>query len=199
MITKRDAQVIDFVERYKIARTSTLVTFYPSYQVAARRLAAIVKTGELRRERDGWSAEYTYYIKRPKQYRHSLLVTDYYCYLAKRATIVKFVIEPQLSDIRPDAIIGYVQNGKNHLALLEVEISNKGFDCNKYKQFDWQDHFPLRPELIVITDHKPPAIEGWQITTYNTNMEVVYNGRDNAAKSVSFGNKRSGMDDCTNN
>lgn len=159
MITKRDAQVINFVEQYKAARTSTLAMFYPSYQVAARRLAAIISAGELKRERDGWSAEYYYYIKKPKQLRHALTVTDFYRELSKQATIKKFIVEPVLGAIRPDAVIGFVQDGQSKLALLEVELSNKGFDADKYQRFDWQKHFPVKPELIIVTDKKVSKLD----------------------------------------
>lgn len=164
MITKRDAQAIKFVEQYKAARTSTLASFYPSYQVAARRLAEIVAQGELKRERDGWSAEYCYYIKKPKQLRHALTVTDFYRELSRQAEIKKFIVEPALGGIRPDAVIGFVQDGQNKLALLEVELSNKGFDADKYARFDWQRHFPVKPDLFVVTDKKVPKLD------YNTHV-----------------------------
>lgn len=173
MIMKRDAQVIKFVEQYKAARTSTLVMFYPSYQVAARRLSAIVEAGELRRERDGWNGEYIYYIKKPKQLRHALTVTDFYRELSKQAEIKKFIVEPALGNIRPDAVIGFVQGGQSKLALLEVELSNKGFDADKYSRFDWQRHFPVKPDLFVVTDKKVPKLD-YNTHVFNTGLQFDF-------------------------
>jgi hypothetical protein len=39
------------------------------------------------------------------------------------------------SPIRPDAIFGYVENGKNKIGLLEIELSKKGFNMAKYERF----------------------------------------------------------------
>lgn len=174
MITKRDAQVINFISDYKVARTSTIASlFYTSYQVAARRLVALVSSGELQRERDGWSAEYVYYIKKPKQIRHALTVTDFYCALSKQTKIAKFIIEPKLGNVRPDAVVGFSVNGINRLALLEVELSNKGFDSAKYARFDWQKYFPVRPELFIITTHKPPTIADYNSMVINTDLRFT--------------------------
>ena len=170
MITKRDAQAIKYTEQYKVARTSTLAMFYPSYRVAARRLTAIAEAGELKRERDGWSNEYIYYLKKPKQMRHALTVTDFYREFAKQAEIVKFVLEPELGGIRPDAAIGFTVGGKSRLALLEVELSNKGFDAEKYARFDWQKHFPLKPEIYIVTDKNVPKLD-YKTLKIGTNLQ----------------------------
>lgn len=76
---------------------------------------------------------------------------------------MRFVLEPQYVNIRPDAIIGFISNGVKRLALLEVELSNKGFNAEKYNKY-WQKHFPVKPELIIISDHKTPEVD------YKTNQ-----------------------------
>ncbi|MFA6851461.1 MAG: hypothetical protein WCS30_14050 [Selenomonadaceae bacterium] len=156
MITKRDSDVIQFVEKMKIAKTSTLTPFYPSYKVSSRRLSTIVKNGELKRDRDGWSSEYLYYRSRPKQLRHALILSDFYRELASCVNVKKFIVEPVLGSIRPDAVAGYVKGGKEYIALVEVEISHKGFDAEKYEAFNWMNFFPVEPILIVISDFKIP-------------------------------------------
>lgn len=153
MITKRDASVIAFVDMIKIAKTSTISRlFYPSYTVAARRLSEIVRQGELARNRDGWSSEYVYYRRKPKQIRHAITLSDFYRELSNQAEIKKFIVEPTLGDIRPDAVVGFVADGKERIALVEIELSNKGFDYHKYAAFNWQKFFPAQPELIIVSN-----------------------------------------------
>jgi len=131
-----------------------------------------VESHELRRERDGWSSEYVYFVSKPKQFRHALLLTDFYTILHKQAEIKKFIIEPKLDNIRPDAIAGYVKNGQSHIAFVEVEISNKGFDAAKYRAFDWHRHFPIQPELIVITDHTVQST-GYATIAVPTDLQFI--------------------------
>lgn len=153
MITGRDASVIEFVDMVKVAKTSTLSSlFYPSYTVAARRLSEIARSGELERDRDGWSSEYIYYRRKPKQIRHALALSDFYRELSKQAEIKKFIVEPTLGDIRPDAVVGFIASDRERIALVEIELSNKGFDYHKYASFGWQKFFPWQPELIVVTN-----------------------------------------------
>jgi len=171
MITKRDAQVINFVNQYKVAKTSTLAMFYSSYQVTTRRLSAIIETGELHRERDGWSSEYIYYIKKPKQIRHALTITDFYRELSKQVEIKKYIVEPELGSIRPDAVIGFTANGKSHLALLEVELCHKGFNVEKYADWDWKKHFPVKPELFIVSDGRIPKMD-YQTYIIGTDLKI---------------------------
>lgn len=157
MITTRDLQIIDFVTEFKIACTSTIAeVFFPSHISCYRRLQEIIKYGELKRTRDSLNNEYLYFKKRPKQLRHSLLVSDFYRELHKKSEIIEFKIEPTLGDIRPDALFGYKVNGKNYLGLLEVEISNKGFNHNKYSRFfmseNYKNFFPVMPTVFVVGD-----------------------------------------------
>jgi hypothetical protein len=126
MITRRDQEVIGFLQSFKAAKTSTVCEMlYGSYRVCARRLCKMIKEGAIKRERDGWSTEYVYFIKRPKQMRHALLLTDFYRELHKIADIKKFIPEPTLGNIRPDAVVGFVHNGKSRLALVEVKSATK--------------------------------------------------------------------------
>lgn len=157
MITGRDESAIRYIQQYRVARTSTLTElFYPSYSVGVRRLREIAKTGEIQRERNTWDAEYIYFVKRPKQLRHAILLTDFYRELSKQADIFKFIVEPKLDGIRPDAAVGFTHRGVDRVALVEVELSNKGFDVEKYKRWNWKEYFDNRPELIIISDGKIP-------------------------------------------
>lgn len=60
-----------------------------------------------------------------------------------------------MGSIRPDAMIGYIEHGIEKAALIEVELSNKGLDTEKYRRFEQSERksiFPDRPKLIVVTD-----------------------------------------------
>jgi len=152
MITNRDMKVVDFLSEFKIAKTSTIVElFYDSYRVAAKRLTELVNMGQLSRERGGWSSEYYYFIKKPKQLRHAMFLTDFYRELHKVATINKFIPKPTLGNIRPDALVEYQLNGVNRLAIIEIELSPKSDNGSKYDSFDWSAHLEYKPELIVVT------------------------------------------------
>lgn len=176
MLTKRDAKVIDFLEEFKVASSDTLQElFFPSQRVAQRRLAEIVEAGYCNRSRDGFGSSYIYFLKKPKQLRHSLILTDFYREANKIVEIKKFRKEPTLGDIKPDACFGYESNGIKRLACVEVELSNKGFDAEKYNAFDWKPYFPVEPELIIVTDKKLPPVKlkTSVIDTELTNINLI--------------------------
>lgn len=159
-MTSRDYEIINFINNYKVATTSTIAeVFFPSVRSCYKRLAMIYKEKMIRRTRDFVSQEYIYHTKKtlPKQLRHSILVTDFYRELHKKAEILNFKIEPVYDDIRPDAVFGYRYNGKLDVGLLEVEISHKGFNYNKYEKFyisgNYKNHYPIMPMIFIIGDN----------------------------------------------
>lgn len=155
-MTARDSHVVDFISEFKAANTSTIQTmFFKSHRVALNRLAGLVKLGEVKRERYSVSLEYVYFIKRPAQLRHSVTVAEQVAKFCASHQVVCYKAEPAFGSIRPDAMIGYIEHGEERIALLEVELSNKGLDIEKYKKFEQserKDWFPEKPHLIVITD-----------------------------------------------
>lgn len=179
MFTSRDLEIRDFLDTYKIASTSTLAHFFfPSNWAAYKRLRYLAEHGQVKRIRDSINNEYMYCTKKPKQLRHSLLVTDFYREFSKLHEIKTFKTEPQLGSIRPDAVFGYIENGKNHIGLLEVEISNKGFNINKYEKFftsqEYKQYFPIMP-IIFVAGNKVKTISNTQITykLYSEKMEEI--------------------------
>ena len=82
-MTARDLRVIEFLQEFKIARTSTLSNLFynGNKRVAQRRLKVIYDSKEAKRIFEG---EYIYYSTLPTQYLHALTLTDYVAYLAKR-------------------------------------------------------------------------------------------------------------------
>ena len=159
MITPRDFDVVEFVKEVKVASTSTIAQlFFPSLRAAEIRLRVICSANLLKRSRDCVSNEYVYFATRPKQFRHSLLVSDFYRELSKVAVVHGFKVEPTYDDMRPDAVFGFEIGSKKYLGLLEVEISNKGLDLFKYNKLFANDRykklFPTMPIIFVVSDLK---------------------------------------------
>lgn len=153
MLTTRDNDVVEFLNEYKIASTDTISEIlFPSLSACQKRLKVLSDNQKVFRMRDSINQQYLYYTKKPKQLKHSLLVTDFYRELSKRAYVRSFIIERQFDYIRPDSVFAY--NG--YLAFLEVEISHKGLDIVKYERFknslDYKKFFPVFPKIFVVTD-----------------------------------------------
>jgi len=178
MLTTRDLEIVDFLNEYKIASTTTIAElFFPSIWACYKRLQVLTKNKVIKRVRDSINNEYLYYSKRlPKQLKHALLVTDFYRELHKKAEIISFKKEPLLDDIRPDAMFAYKYKEKNYLGLLEIEISNKGFDYGKYERFystqNYKNHFPVMPIVFIVGD-KVKLPDGLKVNykIIKTNME----------------------------
>lgn len=181
MIMYRDLQAVEFLEEYKVASTSTLCeVFYPSLRVCQRRLKALHDGGYINHCQVDIRSEQIHYTKKPKFIKHPLLVTEFYRELHKAADIAHFKIEVSLGDIRPDAIFGYTIIGKNYIGLLEVELSHKGLDLDKYEKFynsgDYKKYFPVMPSIFVVTDRqiKPTTLPLKQIYTNMANAVFTF-------------------------
>ncbi|WP_102049070.1 hypothetical protein [Pygmaiobacter massiliensis] len=161
MLTTRDFEVVEFVREFKIADTATIrKLFFSSDDVCWRRLKAISDAGKLSRARDSVSSQYIYFAKCPKQVRHALLVSRFYAALAGAANVPRFAIEPDCGHIRPDAAFVYDAGSGPCVGLLEVEISNKGFDAGKYQRFiesgDYKEYMTARPKVFVVSSKPVP-------------------------------------------
>lgn len=153
MIKTVDHDVIEFLNTYKVASTDTLTElFYNNPRTARYRLKSLVDKKLIKRSRDSITNQYVYFIKKPGQLRHSLLVTDFYRELHRYTSSVAFFNrEPNIDGKRPDAIFGYTVNRKEFIGILEVEISNKGFDYAKYSDTNFCKKFPIEPKLFIVS------------------------------------------------
>lgn len=154
-LTKRDLEVIEFLEIHKIATSTTIDHFfYHSKRVAQRRLKAMYDSKYLKRSQNYINEDYSYYLDKPKQFKHSLLITEFYREFSKCVDIKKFEIQKKIDNIIPDALIGYIENNKKKVAILEIEISNKGFDYSKYLNFPFQKYFNTMPDVFIVTKQR---------------------------------------------
>jgi hypothetical protein len=112
MITKRDRQVINYLQEYKCAHTSTLTRFYPDLRTCQRRLKILCDSREIRRARDNINQEYIYFVSKPKQLRHSVMVTDFLREFSKIVELQKCLIKFELNGVKPDALIGFKKDNR---------------------------------------------------------------------------------------
>lgn len=157
MLTTRDLEVIDFVKGLKVANTSTINdVFFKNIKSCSRRLKFLADKNELKRIRNHLNAEYIYFIKCPKQLKHSLMVSNFYKVLYNKTNILNFKIESEMGSIRPDAVFGYTYHTKSFLGTLEVERSNNGFNYNKYEKFyssgEYKSFLPVMPTVFIVGD-----------------------------------------------
>jgi len=153
-----------------------------SVRLARRRLKKLYDAKLLKRERSHVNYEYVYYLQKPSQIRHQLLVVDFYQKIKKYGTIMEFAPEKSMGDIRPDAVCKIVKNNQLHLFCVEVELSNNGFDQEKYEAFyysrKYQEWFLVFPKVIIISDKKtniaPSKIRFIQLSTEMKYMESIF-------------------------
>jgi predicted transcriptional regulator len=94
---ERDYLIIEFLEKFKVATTSQIKElFFPSINTCRRRLKKLIEYKEIKRLRDNINRDYIYFIKEPKQLKHSLAVTDFYINMNKRYKMTNFKVEPNL-------------------------------------------------------------------------------------------------------
>lgn len=152
--------MIEFIEEFRIANTSTICElFYPSLRVAQIRLKKMTELQELKRHRYYYTNEYIYYKKRNNQLRHDLILTNFYRELNRISKVIRFDKEfDKIKGIRPDGFTAYRIKNKNYIAFIEVELSKKGLDMDKYKKLylsrKYKDFMPVFPLIIILCDHK---------------------------------------------
>lgn len=173
-MTENDRKVLQFLDKYKAARTNTLYElFYPSLRTAQYNLKKLYDNRKLKRDRDDFTSQYYYYFNKPRQLRHSLLLTDFYRELHKIATIKVFEKEFTIGDIRADALVGYRYNNANYIAFVEVELSNRP-DVKKYEKLkasgEYRKYLTTFPLIFFITDRPIPKTD---LTIIRINEDIT--------------------------
>jgi hypothetical protein len=160
MITRRDKQVLSYLQDYKCAHTSTLRMYYPDIRTCQRRLKILYENREIGRCRDNVNSEYIYFLIKPKQLRHSVLLTDFLREFGRIVWIENCKTEVTIGNVRADALIGYRHKGKACLAFVEIQIANTSLDIQKYEKLyyssTWKEKLPEWPVIIAVTDRKIP-------------------------------------------
>lgn len=168
MITSRDMKVMSFIEEFKVATTDTIQElFYPSLRVAQNRLKKLYDNKMIKRERHHFTRQYLYYIRKTKQLKHDLILSDFYREMSNILAIAKFKKEFAIANLRSDGLIAYRQDDKNYIAFIEVQISNIQADVNKYIKLyeseEYKKYFPVFPQVIIISDKKVKSYDDFKV------------------------------------
>lgn len=178
--TKRDIEIISFIEKYKAVNSSQLKRIFNLTDCTlSRRMNFIVNNSDIKKYRyvpqmNWYDNKYkemipnnnVYYWKRkPTNIMHTLLVNEVYLYLKNKFDIIEFEIEyPILYEdivVRADIYFSFKHNECEWDYLIEVENS-KGFCSDKYLKL--QQGNIILPKIIVLSDRR----------VYNkTNYEII--------------------------
>lgn len=188
ILQARDKKILEFIEKFKVATTSQIekeffIKHKQSARLARRRLKKLYDAKLIKRERSHINYEYVYYFEKPKQIRHQVLVVGFYQAVKKHGKIIEFTPEKGMGGIRPDAVCKIAKNNHLHLFCIEVELSNNGFNQDKYEQFyisrEYKKWFPVFPKVIIVSDKKinvtPSKIKYIQISTDMEGIESIFN------------------------
>lgn len=164
MLQDRDYEIVRFLDKFKVATTNTLYELFfkdVTLIYCRRRLKQLVEYKEIKRKRKHISDQYMYYLKFPKQLKHSLLLTEFYGEMHKRFDVVGFKVEESIGDLRSDGVIGYKYKGIDNkviMAFIEVQTRNERVDIDKYRKLYysqvWKKMFDSFPKIVAITSRK---------------------------------------------
>jgi hypothetical protein len=152
MITKKDQDVINFIEDFHIATCTQLhKLFYDtSIQYCRKRLKYLTDNQVLKRTRSTIDNSYAYYEKKPAQLHHDLIRSELYTAIKSRYDLLQWENEAPVGNIRPDALCYIKHSGIVFPVMIEIHLSN-GFNFDKYKQ-DFKPFFGVNPRVIICTD-----------------------------------------------
>jgi len=174
MITRRDQDIINFLEDFHIATSSQIhrLFFNTSYQYSRERLYKLYQDGILKRTQSTIDNCYAYYIDRkPVQIHHDLIRSELYTNIKTKSHLLEWVNEQPIENIRPDALC-YIENaGIIFPTMIEIHLSNS-FNVDKYRGIDFLALFGVRPRLVICTDRQitVPAVKNLSIKIVGTDM-----------------------------
>lgn len=159
ILTERDNQIIEFLNQYKCATTSTIANlfFNGSRRPTTRRLKHLREHGFIKSSQEYVSIEQIHYVsKKPSQLRHSCILSNFISKLHENnIEIIKTKVEFKIDNIRSDGLVICKINNDLKIFLIEVCITKK-FDLKKYQKLkqnnNWKNIIPIFPTVIVISD-----------------------------------------------
>lgn len=183
-LTKRDNEIIAFLEEVSIADTSTInqMFFNNSSRACSRRLKILTDNKIIKRlDRKYLNQEYIYYVSRaPRQVQHKLLFSRLLGKLVgEGAEILKYKCPLKIGNVIPDGFICYKIGRKTKVALVEVELT-KELDKAKYKELirskEFKDIFDSTiPDVIVISDRKSYQMKEFNVINIKTDLINIDN------------------------
>lgn len=188
---ERDRKILDYLDEFQSARTSTIHQLFfikedgthTSVRMANKRLNSLVKDGKLKCDQEHINKQLYYYPigrKPSTQRKHTLLTTDFHKELHKLNGVkVMGISKRKLGEIIPDSIILFTIDGKPVYCFVEVELSNKKFDMDKYIKYKRRKEYEKlglkeMPILIVITNkRKLPDAHGINIIKIRADLSDI--------------------------
>jgi hypothetical protein len=187
IITNRDKTILELIEELRLVDLyvvdNMLFSNTKGTRVAQRRLTTLCEARKLKRYRENQISSYVYYKgSKPKNIKHSLLVSHFVAELKLLgAEIIKIKREWLISKgIKIDLFIAYKINGKNYIAIVEVE-NTKSFQ-EKYNKLEnyyltqgYRELFPIMPKVICISDKSfnKNILEAIQVDTEFSNIKLI--------------------------
>lgn len=158
MITERDIEAVEFIDKFRAVTADTLTKFiFGNIKVARRRLKYLTDLKLIKRVqlKDG---RYAYYTKKIEHFKHSLAISEFYRELTDKFEVLHFEYQPDYGSIIPDASFIFVEQGKQKIGMLEVELSNNGLNTKKYVDFfsddKYKKYISAKPSVIYVVGKK---------------------------------------------
>lgn len=178
VLTKRDDEIIKFLQEYKCATTSTIaqIFFNNSKRPTTRRLKLLREHNLITSSQEFVCLEQVHYLnKKPKQLKHTIIETNFIAKLYQNnIEILKLKKEFKIGFVRCDLLMVCKINNKNFIYFIEV-CNTKPFDINKYIKLKdsnlWKEYFPVFPSIIVISDKTINITKALDIIKIDLNLE----------------------------
>ena len=159
VLTDRDSKILEFLQIYKCATTSTLanIFFNGSKRPCSRRLKHLREHGFINSSQEFVCLEQIHYVgKKPTQLKHSTILTNFIAKLHQNnIDILKSKIEYKIQNVRSDLLLVCKIQDKSYIFFIEV-CNTKKFDVKKYIKLkesnSWRNIFPIFPGIIAISD-----------------------------------------------
>lgn len=189
---ERDHNIVQFIDNFQAATTDTIHELFfikedgthTTLRMAQDTLKRLEEYKEIKRDRRHVSEQYYCYPvgrKPTSQLKHTLLITDFYRELhrLKGVKIYEFA-RVTTGDFRPDSIVAFTINDSDLIIIfLEVEISNKKFDIEKYAKYRRKKEYETigvdeMPTLVVVTNkRKLPDAHGINVIKIKTDLSDI--------------------------
>jgi hypothetical protein len=183
MITKRDQDVLNFLEDFHIATSGQIQRlFFPNtYRYCMKKLSGLCEEGFVKHTVSTINNCRAYYIDhRPVQVHHDLIRAELYAELKRRYVIKDWLNEKTVDHTRPDALAYIEDHGIVFPVFIEIHLNNK-FDFDKYKKLfgesDLKAMFGVMPRVLICTDRQinpPPGLLKYKVVNFN-NMSGLEN------------------------
>lgn len=159
MITKRDQDILNFIEDFKIATTEQIHRIFfkdVSYRYCAKRLEYLLEIGEVKKTRSTIDNCNAYYLSnKPVQLHHNIIRAELYSFIINTYQIMEWHNEYSFLTIRPDAFAYISDHDIIFPIFIEIHLGNS-FNFDKYsilfKENDLKTLFGIMPRVLICTD-----------------------------------------------